>query len=269
MDRKRPVIGITAKWEYTSSGGDPSRVEGNHLLPETYVRSVRAAGGLPILLPATLDAEVRSAYLRLCDGILLSGGGDVNPAFFGEEPSPYLGNVDPLRDAFEIGLCQEALEQDVPLLAICRGIQVLNVAAGGTLIQDIPSTVPNALQHAQKAPLWHVSHAVEVTKGTLLFRLWGTNRLYVNSFHHQAIGEIAPEFSVSARTSDGIVEAIESRRHRFALGVQFHPEGAGDRDPQMRALFVGLVEEARSPRRRLPSEAPLSLRASEMVSLSE
>lgn len=267
MDLRRPVIGITAKWEYT--GGDPSRVEGNHLLPETYVRSVRTAGGTPILLPATFDAEVRSAYLRLCDGILLSGGGDVNPAFFGEEPSRHLGNVDPLRDAFEISLCQEALEQDVPLLAICRGVQVLNVAAGGTLIQDIPSTVPNAIQHAQKAPVWHASHAIEVMPDTLLFRIWKVNRLYVNSFHHQAIGEVASEFSVSARTADGIVEAIESRRHRFVLGVQFHPEGAGDHNPHMKALFVGLIEEARSTFRRLSSEAPPSLRASEMMPLSD
>jgi putative glutamine amidotransferase len=265
----RPVIGVTAKWEYASSAGDPSRVDGNHLLPETYVRSVRAAGGLPILLPSTFDSETRVEYLRICDGVLFSGGGDVNPAFFGDEPARNLGAVDPLRDAFEIGLCQEALELDVPILAICRGVQVLNVAAGGTLVQDIPSTLPNALQHAQKSPLWHASHGITVESDSILYRLLGASQVYVNSFHHQAVGVLAPAFRVSARTSDGVVEAIESTRHRFAIGVQFHPEGTGDKDPNMKAIFVGFIEEARSALRRLTSDARPQLSTAEMASLSK
>jgi putative glutamine amidotransferase len=269
MHRLSPIIGITAKWEYASSSGDPSRVDGTHLLPETYVRSVRAAGGLPVLLPATFDSDACAEYLSLCDGILFSGGGDVNPALFGEEPTRSLGTVDPLRDAFERNLCQEALALDIPIFAICRGVQLLNVAAGGTLIQDIPSSFPNALQHAQKSPLWHPSHAITLEPDTLLYRLLGVPSLYVNSFHHQAVGVVAPGFRVSARSSDGIVEAIESTRHRFALGVQFHPEGSGDRDPKMRALFAGFVEEARSARRRLASGEHPRLGTSKAIPLGE
>lgn len=269
MRSSRPVIGITTKWEYASSSGDPTRVDGNHLLPETYVRSVRAAGGLPILLPSTFDVDARADSVRLCDGLLLAGGGDVNPAFFGDEPARNLGSVDPLRDAFEIGVCQDALERDVPILGICRGVQILNVAAGGALIQDIPSSVPNALQHAQKAPIWHASHAIRVEPDTILFRLFDTDQAYVNSFHHQAVGVIAPDFRASAQTSDGVVEAIESTRHRFALGVQFHPEGSGDRDSLMKTLFVGLVEEARSSLRRLTATEQPRLSASNAVPLAE
>lgn len=242
MTLLRPVVGITCKFEPHGANNDPYRIHGNHWLDENYAHAIRASGGLPVMLPNTREPDVWMQYLRMLDAVLFTGGVDVDPGEFGQEPVAQLGQVDPVRDAFELGLCREALELDVPILAICRGVQVLNIAAGGTLVQDIPRSVPDALQHRQQAPTWHPSHGIEVEPNSVLARLLGRTLLRVNSFHHQAIEMVAPGFRATARTSDGVIEAMESQRHKFVVGVQFHPEGMfGFSDP-IDALFRGLVE---------------------------
>ena len=236
----RPVIGITC--------GD-SMDPGTEVLslPASYTRSVYRAGGLPVLIAPPRDAadpeEALQALERL-DGLLIPGGVDVSSGQYGENPHPALGRINPDLDALEMPLIQAALRRDLPLLAICRGIQALNVAAGGTLVQDLPAQAPGCIQHRQLAARWHASHSVAVTSSSRLARILGGERAEVNSFHHQAVSQVAPGFVVTAAAPDGVVEAIESPDHPFALGVQWHPEGMWERHPVMLELFTALVRAA-------------------------
>ena len=241
---ERPVIGISCAHFATKDG--VVRVG----MTRDYVHAVALAGGLPVLLPVLDgDAAIRG-LLDVVQAVLLAGGGDLDPQRFGEEPLPQLGQVDPERDAFELTLARLALERDMPVLGICRGIQVLNVAAGGTLYQDIATQVPRALMHDQRAPRWYPCHEVRVEEETLLASIFGAETVRVNSFHHQSVKVVAPPFRVSAKARDSVVEAIESREHRFVVGVQWHPECMVERYPAQRQLFVALVEAARGFRAR-------------------
>lgn len=231
----RPVIGITSKWD---------EEEGRYLLPRGYADAVYRAGGMPLILPfLQADTEIQE-LLSHVDGLLLAGGGDVDPSWFGEEPHPNLGRVDPQRDAFEILLTHLALAREVPILAICRGIQVLAVAGGGALYQDIPSQIKGALQHYQKAPEWYPAHAIHVKPGSKLARVLQASSARVNSYHHQSVKVLPRGFQVAAEAGDGVVEAIEGLHHRFALGVQWHPETMWEKDPLALRLFAGLVDAA-------------------------
>ena len=212
----KPVVGITRC----------SRVE-------DYVESVKRAGGEPLVLDPTGDP---AGTLDRVDGLLLTGGLDVDPALYGEAPHPTT-EVDAARDRFEIPLSREAVARDLPVFAICRGVQVMNVAAGGTLVQDIPSSIATELTHSIDVPKDHIAHPVRVTPGTRLAASLGASTA-VNSRHHQAVGRVAPSFVVSAVSADGVVEAIERPESTFCVGVQWHPENfwrTGE--------FAGLFEE--------------------------
>ncbi len=219
-------------------------------LPANYADAVREAGGVPWLLPTfapgSVDEELVGLYVDRLDGLLLSGGPDLAPRYFGEEPHRDLGQVSPERDAIELLLARAALERDLPVLAICRGVQVLNVAAGGTLYQDVSSQVEGAIQHRQLAPRWHASHGVVVDNDSYVGRIFRTREscLVVNSFHHQAVREPAPGFVITARSADDVVEAIEGTEHSFAIGVQWHPEMMVEHSPAMLAPFRALVAAA-------------------------
>jgi putative glutamine amidotransferase len=202
-----PVIGIT-----------PCR-----MLPD-YVESVRRAGGEPCVLQINANASLKDL-----DGILLSGGGDIDPAHYKQARHPKTATPDPARDEFELELARLALDQNIPLLGVCRGLQVLNVAAGGTLIQDIPSEVSHPLGHQVDNPLYAIAHEVWVTRETALSHamqeeLGEGEVMQVNSRHHQAIKQTASGFEVSATAPDGVIEAIERPGSRFCLAVQWHPE---------------------------------------------
>lgn len=239
---ERPVIGLSC-----GRREDQSQA----FLHVAYLEAVAAAGGLPVVLPPLepggLDlAQVAAALLARVDGLLLTGGDDLDPRHYGQEPDPRLGWVDPDRDALELALAQEALRRRTPLLAICRGVQVLNVAAGGDLHQDLGEVA--RLQHSQRAPRWHRSHPVRVHPGSRLAQLLDTpgGEVAVNSFHHQAVRQVAPGFRAVAHASDGVVEAIErAGEDHFCVGVQWHPEHLVGRWPEQRGLFRGLVEAAR------------------------
>ncbi len=222
--------------------------------PRDYVQSVRGAGGTPWLLPVFAPGEKAPGaadYLDPLDGLLLSGGEDVDPARFGEEPLPALGPVSPERDEMELALASRALSKRLPILAICRGVQVLNVAAGGSLYQDIGSQLGGVLQHRQRAPRWHPSHTVSVARETALEDILGASRVGVNSLHHQAVKDLGSGFVVAARAPDGIIEAIEAPDLPFAIGVQWHPENMFRTEARMRRLFEAFVSaadrRARSP----------------------
>ena len=219
-----------------------------------YVASLTRAGAeVRELQP---DRDPLPAALDGCDGVLLTGGADVDPAEYGEPDRHPSVELEPARDRYELALAREALKRDLPLLAICRGAQVLNVAAGGTLIQDLPSTEPSALGHTETAgqPKDAIAHDIRVAPDTCLSLLLtggstGAATLEVNSRHHQSVKDAAPGFVVSATAPDGVVEAIEKPDARFCLGVQWHPENFWQTG-RFGSLFEGLVRAAKGPRGR-------------------
>lgn len=238
----KPLIGITADY-YSSSTVTPNRnVQGVY---HTYTAAVIRAGGLPVFIPLTVTGDdLRFVYGRL-QGVLVPGGGDIDPQVFGEAPHAKTHEIVPDRDRLELDMIKRAAADGKPVFGICRGVQAFNVALGGTLWQDLPSEYPAVLAHyaPADAPSDHIMHSVEIEEESHLARLIGQPILGVNSRHHQSVKAVAPGLAVAARAPDGVIEAIELPGHPFALGVQWHPENFPDR-PEMRALFNEFVRAA-------------------------
>jgi putative glutamine amidotransferase len=233
----RPVIGITL--------GDGDR-PGYHSMRADYARSVARSGAAPVVLPP-LPADHAAALLERVDGLLLSGGVDVDPALYGQPRHPKLGRVDRERDDFELALAREALRRDLPILAICRGQQLLNVATGGTLYQDLPSQLEGALGHEAAGRRTRLSHPVEVTPGSKLAEILGPGPLSVNSFHHQAVERLGDGLVVSGRSpADGVIEAVEMNGRSFVVAVQWHPESFWNEAVSFQALFDAHVAACRA-----------------------
>jgi putative glutamine amidotransferase len=213
-----------------------------------YEESVRRAGGEPIILDRATDRP--GDVVRTFDGVLLAGGGDVLPSIYGETTHPTFGAAEQGRDEYEIELARLSLEHDLPMFAICRGIQVLNVACGGTLIQDIPTEVTHAEPHDVREPRVAIAHAVWVTSGSLLERLMrervDDESVPVNSRHHQAVKQLGAGLVIAGTAPDGVVEAIEDPSKRFCLGVQWHPENFY-RTGEFSALFEAFVRATTRP----------------------
>lgn len=239
-----PVIGITPDITRESAAhGLTNRL----LLNLDYAEAIAHAGGIPVVLPPVLEP---ARFLESLDGILLTGGGDIAPHRYGAptiHPATY--GISDVRDEFEIALVHAALNADVPLLAICRGMQVLNVALGGTLIQHIPDEIDGALNHRQQElgiPSGEPAHPVTIRPDSLLARIVGTTHLMVNSYHHQAVAELASPLLPTATAPDGVVEAAEIPGATFVLAVQWHPERLFQHYPAHHALFAALIEAAQS-----------------------
>lgn len=237
---RRPVIGITGN--FGEKGCE---------LAEGYYQSVLEAGGLPVIIPPYGDREALLGTLDRVDGLLLSGGGDMNPLFVGEDPVPGLHGINPRRDLPELMLIRLAFDRQIPILGICRGIQMMAAALDGSVWQDLDSQYTEAplIKHSQNLDRSHASHQVEVEEGSLLHRIMGSTTLAVNSFHHQAVREAGPHLRVSARSRDGVIEAIESNEYKSLLGLQWHPEcfiQNGNRS--MIPIFEWLVSESASYR---------------------
>lgn len=230
----RPLIGIT-----TSYDSEKQRAS----LNRGYFDAIVKAGGIPVPI---LPLENEGALLRLLehlDGIVFSGGPDVDPSFFYEEPHPNMGEICPERDKAEIFIARECMRRAKPVLGICRGIQLINIALGGSIYQDIPSQIRGSLKHRQDAPRWHASHEVEIKdEDSRLFEIFGKNHIHVNSFHHQSVKDVAPDFKITAIARDQVIEAIETKDKKvFCLGVQWHPEEMWERDPLQFRLFQYFV----------------------------
>lgn len=211
---EKPLIGISCS--------HPERRSAVNL---TYTESVIRAGGVPMMIPVTADSLVLRDVIKRLDGIIMTGGEDIHPSYYGEEPIPQLGKVDSLRDVYDICLIRLAHDFNVPMLGICRGEQLINVAFGGSLFQDIPSQCPQSpLQHQQKESSYQGTHRVRFEAGSQLAGMIGHDEWLTNSHHHQAVKRIAPSLKVTAQTADGIVEGFESAEEYPVWGVQFHPE---------------------------------------------
>jgi putative glutamine amidotransferase len=215
-------------------------------LTSAYLQAIMRAGGIPIMLPLGLSEADLKTVLAHADGVLLPGGGDMHPRYYGEPMSQQIKSLDEDRDQIEWMVTKYTVEQEMPLLAICRGIQVLNVALGGSLWVDIPSQMPGGMNHDfdEDHPPDYLAHDVVVEPATLLAEVLGVTETAVNSLHHQGIKDLAPELRSSAVSSDGLIEGVEIPGHPFAVGVQWHPEWMMNESTAMVNLFARFVQAA-------------------------
>ena len=249
-----PVIGITVDANFGRDDGEiEAGIGGNGTavfwLNKSYVDAVEAAGGIPVLIPVLTSPRKIRLYLSMIDGLILSGGDfDIDPKLYGEKPVPQLGALKPGRTLMEMGLLKGALKAGMPTLGVCGGHQVINVAFGGSLWQDIPTQIPSAIKHSQSpAPSTRPSHEVSVVPGSLLADIvGGGTALKVNSTHHQCVKKLGKGLVVSSLSPDGLAESVElkNRGERFVLGVQWHPERLYGSDEPSARIFRRLVESA-------------------------
>ena len=236
----RPLIGIT-----TASIRDRDWCPPFAGHRQTYVDAIVAAGGAPFLIPQISDETVLRQLYQTLDGLLLTGGGDIAPAQYGEEAGPHIGMVDPVRDAVELPLMRWALADHKPVLGICRGVQMINVALGGSLHQDIPTSFDTNLVHdlSFKQENWaYMAHDIRLAPDSKLARLLGSTAFPINSLHHQSIKEVAPGLRPVGWAPDGVIEALEGTNGQFIVGVQCHPEALqGEADPRWQQMFREFV----------------------------
>lgn len=230
---KKPIIGVFSLWD--------DEKESLWMLPG-YLNGLRAAGAVPLILPMELDEAEALQLYALCDGLLFTGGHDVDPARYGAEQSPLCGTVCRERDALEALLFRRAFEEDKPVLGICRGLQLINVLLGGTLYQDLNAELPGALDHHMTAPYDRVYHEVRIEQGGMLHALLGAEKLGVNSYHHQGVREGAVGLRLEATAPDGLIEALSCPERRFLLAVQWHPEFNFRTEPTSEKLFRAFVK---------------------------
>lgn len=232
-----PKIGITTFQTKRPNGNGIA-----HGLNDTYVEAVTKTGGIPFLIPTITDESLLDLYVDSFDGFLFSGGVDISPSFYHENPHPLLGDTSLAQDRCQIPLMQKVIAARKPFLAICRGNQVLNVACGGTLYQDV-RIYGEVLKHMQSADNGDYSHQVHITAGNRLHEMFG-DTVWTNSFHHQSVRDLGKGLVITAHTDDGIVEAIELVDYPYGMGIQWHPEAMFAFEDSMEPLFAGLIEAA-------------------------
>jgi putative glutamine amidotransferase len=243
MSGSLPLIGVLCRHDRSVN----YRKKPVYAQGEAYMSAVSQAGGIPFLIPLNLPLLSRRRLYDLADGILLAGGGDIDPALFNQASHPTQGDVQPDRDAEEIAVSRWAAAEGKPLLAICRGIQVVAVAAGGTLWQDLPSQMPEAACHrhnyhdGDRYPDDYLAHAVELSPSSRLARIVRTDTIWTNSFHHQAVQSVPEPWQIVGHSSDGVIEAIELPEHPFFCGVQWHPEVLVAGHESARQIFQAFV----------------------------
>ncbi len=244
---KRPTIGITTQ-TLQAIDGIPAALPQSVVMNQRYYEAVASAGGAPVLVPLLEDIDALRATYDACAGIMIPGGVDMDPATYGEAPHEKLGRIDPERDRVELQLTRWAIEDRKPLLGLCRGLQVINVATGGTLFQDLDAQLDGAIRH-DYFPTYgfdrdYVSHDVAVAPASRLHSLVSVEQLPVNSMHHQGVKCLGAGLVASAHSADGLIEAAESTNGHWMVGVQWHPEVFDADDPHTRELFRGFVRAA-------------------------
>ncbi len=238
----KPLIGCTT---YRKTSGQAPPIELFGLMP-AYIEAIRMAGGLPVMIPLGLTETELSAIFARVDGLLIPGGGDIEPQQYHGRHHVTMYGIDPDRDRVELYLVRQAAAWQKPMLAICRGLQITNVALGGTLWEDVKLFMPDAITHDynQIHPRNHLAHTVNVQPDSLLSQQIGRTETWVNSLHHQGIRRLAAELRATATAPDGLIEGVELPGHPYAVGVQWHPENLVGNDPAMSGLFTGLVRAA-------------------------
>lgn len=212
---RKAIIGITANQDKDYK---------EYRLNKSYSKAIISAGGLPVILPVISDETIIKEYIKEIDGLLLTGGADPDPLIYGENPLPFTGSIDPLRDSFELEIFKYAFQEKLSILGICKGIQIINIAMGGTLYQGLDSQREGVFKHNQEAPSWYPTHNVKIEADSYLNQIVKQEKIKVNSNHHQSIKDVSSKFLVSAKAEDGVIEAIEIGEERFVMGVQWHPE---------------------------------------------
>ena len=231
-----PLIGLTPLWD---------KARQRYWMFPDYMERIRDAGGIPVILPMCDSPEEMDRILQKLDGILFTGGPDIDPVIYGSYDDTGTVDICAKRDAFELPLMRRARELQMPTLCICRGIQILNVALGGTVYEDIPAQYPTQLNHMQQIPFSEPSHIVTVESGTVFSELVDSDHIWVNSCHHQAIRRLADELIVVARSSDGLIEAVELPGTTFCMGVQWHPERLPVDNSSSKAIFKAFIASCR------------------------
>ncbi|MGM8213822.1 gamma-glutamyl-gamma-aminobutyrate hydrolase family protein [Virgibacillus sp. W0430] len=212
----QPIVGVVPSVD---------EKEGTYFINEDNIKALSAAGGIPVLLPYTQCKTSIDKMVAMIDGLYLTGGNDIDPFHFGEEPHPHLGTVNQERDRFELKIVTEILEKKKPVFGVCKGCQIINVALGGSVYQDMYTQINKPLiQHQQKALYQFPSHNVHITEKSILWEITRSNTIKVNSRHHQSVRQLGDTLIISGVASDGVIEAIESTEDQFILGVQWHPE---------------------------------------------
>ena len=233
---KKPLIAVTPMY---------NAQEEKYVLKSAYMQMLEGLGALPVIMPLTTDKAVQDRYLDLCDGLLLSGGADIDPVHYGEVNEGLCSTISPLRDAVELKLCRMAVERDMPVLGICRGHQVLNVALGGTMYQDLKIQQGTSFEHMVPDPVGGMVHEVAIVPGSPLAELQGMKSMMVNSRHHQAIRDAAPGLVVQATSPDGVIESVYLPGRRFVWGVQWHPESVWEISAENRKIAEAFLRAAK------------------------
>jgi putative glutamine amidotransferase len=253
FSRRRPVIGIPTQ-TLQSLGGVSTEIPPSWVMSQRYILTVTSVGGIPWLIPLVDDETLRGIYERL-DAVFLPGGADIDPRTYGAEPHPLCENTDRDRDRVEVALARWALHDRKPVLGVCRGMQLINVAAGGTLYQDLAQEFPGAIKHdyfpfrGQNFTRDYLAHEVEVAEGTRLADLLGAGNVRVNSMHHQGVKALGHGLVCTAVSPDGLVEALEGENGSYLVAVQWHPEALTDNDARTRTLFADFIDAAGGWRR--------------------
>lgn len=233
----KPIIGIT-----TFDGVN----EGFHSVNSTYINAVFTAGGIPVTIPIIHKEEDYHRYIDILDGIIFSGGLDISPLTYNENPLREVEYISATRDKYEMGLFKAAYERRLPIIGICRGLQLTNVVLGGSLYQDLGKQVPNVLGHSPKFAISNQKyHSIKIEDGTLMKEIFGQEEIFVNSLHHQAIKDLGENLKASSYSEDGLIESIEATDNRFLLGLQFHPEALVPNFPEFVGVFEKLLEASK------------------------
>ena len=233
---KKPLIAVTPMYDAK---------EEKYVLKGAYMQMLEGLGAVPMIMPLTTDETVLERFLDLCDGLVLSGGADIDPARYGQIDEGLCGGISPLRDEVEITLCRMAVVRDMPVLGICRGHQILNVALGGTMYQDLKVQQGTTFEHMVPNPVGGMVHEVAIVPDTPLAALQGAQTMMVNSRHHQAVRDVAPGLVVQATSPDGVIESVYLPGKRFVWGVQWHPESIWTISEENRKIAEEFLRAAR------------------------
>ncbi len=244
----KPLIGISVNHSFNDSIGIISSLgfkgQDWQLIASDYIKSVELSGGCPVIIPIVDNIDTIWDFVKTLDGIIFTGGSDIDPCYFNETPVSGLGTVNPLRDQHEIELCRRILNQTkIPVLGICKGLQLINVVAGGTLYQDLKTQKLDSFCHSlSNFPRYYSSHKVKIKENSRLRNIFKTDSLGVNSFHHQAVKDLGENFTATMESEDGVIEGIEMESDRFVVAVQWHPEAMVEKDNSYLNLFTSFIK---------------------------